>query len=53
MIWCGWIKWNAEQVTELVRDIKEMINNTGKDIVLGVDVFRKSVKRAVKATDGK
>ena len=91
MVWCEWIKWNAEQVTELVREIKEMINESGKDIVLGVDVFpdaetakvligqdwelwaqegivdiicpmqytndldvfRKSVKRAVEATNGK
>ena len=91
MIWCEWIKWNAEQVTELVREIKEMINESGKNIVLGVDVFpdpetakvligqdwelwareglvdiicpmqytndfdvfRKSVKRAVEATNGK
>ena len=91
MVWCEWIKWNAEQVTELVREIKEMINETGKDVVLGVDVFpdpetakvligqdwelwakeglvdiicpmqytnnfdvfRRSVKQAVKATNGK
>jgi uncharacterized lipoprotein YddW (UPF0748 family) len=91
MVWCEWIKWNAEQVTRLVREIKEMIEKSGKDIVLGVDVFpdpetakvligqdwelwareglvdiicpmqytndfdvfRKSVKRAVEATNGK
>ncbi|MCD4791291.1 MAG: family 10 glycosylhydrolase [Bacteroidales bacterium] len=91
MVWCEWIKWNAEQVTTLVREIKEIIDKSGKDVVLGVDVFpdgetakvligqdwelwakegivdiicpmqytndfdvfRKSVKRAVKATEGK
>ncbi len=39
MIWCEWIKWNAEQVTTLVREIKDIINKSGKDVVLGVDVF--------------
>jgi uncharacterized lipoprotein YddW (UPF0748 family) len=91
MVWCEWIKWNAKQVTTLVREVKEIIDKSGKDIVLGVDVFpdaetakvligqdwelwakeglvdiicpmqytndlnvfRKSVKRAVKATNGK
>ncbi len=91
MIWCEWIKWNANHVTTLVRGIKEIIDKSGKDVVLGVDVFpdtetakvligqdwelwakeglvdiicpmqytndlnvfRKSVKRAVKATNGK
>jgi uncharacterized lipoprotein YddW (UPF0748 family) len=90
MVWCEWIKWNAKQVTTLVREVKEIIDKSGKDVVLGVDVFpdpetakiligqdwelwakeglvdiicpmqytndldvfRKSVKRAVKATDG-
>ena len=39
MVWCEWIKWNAKQVTTLVREIKEIIDKSGKDIVLGVDVF--------------
>ena len=39
MVWCEWIKWNAEQVTSLVREIKDIINKSGKDVVLGVDVF--------------
>jgi uncharacterized lipoprotein YddW (UPF0748 family) len=39
MVWCEWIKWNAEQVTTLVREIKDIINKSGKDVVLGVDVF--------------
>ncbi|MEA1896363.1 MAG: family 10 glycosylhydrolase [Bacteroidota bacterium] len=91
MVWCEWIKWNAQQVTTLVREIKGIIDKSGKDVVLGVDVFpdpetakiligqdwelwakeglvdiicpmqytndldlfRKSVKRAVKAVNGK
>ena len=91
IIWCEWIKWNAKQVTTLVREIKEIVDRSGKDVVLGVDVFpdsetakvligqdwelwareglvdmicpmqytndldvfRRSVKRAVKTTDGK
>ena len=39
MVWCAWIKWNAEQVTTLVKEIKHTINQSGKNVVLGVDVF--------------
>ena len=39
MIWCEWLRWNAEQVTTLVREVKDIINKSEKDIVLGVDVF--------------
>ncbi len=39
MIWCEWIKWNAKQVTMLVREIKKMIDKSGKHLVLGADVF--------------
>ena len=39
MVWCEWIKWNAKQITTLVREIKEIIDKSGKDVVLGVDVF--------------
>ena len=91
IVWNEWIKWNAKQVTTLVREIKEIIDKSDKDIVLGVDVFpdpetakvligqdwelwakeglvdiicpmqytndfdvfRKSVKRAIEATNGK
>ena len=91
IIWSEWIKWNAEHVTTLVREIKEIIDKSGKNVVLGVDVFpdveaskiligqdwklwakeglidiicpmqytnnvdmfRRSVKEAVKATNGK
>ena len=39
MIWCEWLSWNAKQVTTLVREIKDIIDKSGKDAVLGVDVF--------------
>ncbi len=39
MIWCEWLKWNAEQVTILVSEIKVIIDKSGKDVLLGVDVF--------------
>jgi len=39
MIWCEWIRWNAEHVTTLVREIKKTIEQSGKDVVLGADVF--------------
>lgn len=39
IIWCEWIKWNAEHVTTLVREVKNLIQESGKDISLSVDVF--------------
>jgi len=39
MIWCEWIKWNARQVTTLVRQIKHVIERSGKDIPLSAAVF--------------
>ncbi|MGD8780964.1 MAG: family 10 glycosylhydrolase [Ignavibacteria bacterium] len=39
MVWCEWLKWNTEQVTRLVRGVRKMIDESGKDLVLGVDVF--------------
>lgn len=39
IIWCEWIKWNREQVTALVNEIKELIMRSGKKVVLGADVF--------------
>ncbi len=91
MIWCEWLTWNAKQVTILVREVKDILDKSEKDVVLGVDVFsdgdaakiligqdwklwaeeglvdiicpmqytnnvdmfRRSVKKAVKATKGK
>ena len=39
MVWCEWIRWNAKHVTTLVREIKKTIEQSGKDVVLGADVF--------------
>ena len=39
MIWCEWIKWNARQVTALVAEIRTALKESGKPVVLGVDVF--------------
>jgi|WetSurMetagenome_2_1015567.scaffolds.fasta_scaffold03427_2 uncharacterized lipoprotein YddW (UPF0748 family) len=39
MIWCEWIKWNSKQVTTLVTDIRHMIKESGKPVLLGADVF--------------
>ena len=47
MIWCEWIKWNADQVTILVEDISRMIKKSPKKIVLGADVFPDSETASV------
>lgn len=39
VMWCKWIEWNADQVTTLVKDVKELIVKSGKDIQLSADVF--------------
>ena len=39
IIWCEWIKWNAKQVTTFVREVKNLIKKSGKNIPLSVDVF--------------
>jgi uncharacterized lipoprotein YddW (UPF0748 family) len=39
MIWCEWIKWNEKQVTQLVTEIRQAIKESGKQVVLGADVF--------------
>ncbi|MGV8092964.1 MAG: glycoside hydrolase family 10 protein [Mangrovibacterium sp.] len=39
MIWCEWIKWNGEQVTSLVSEVKDLIVKSGKNVLLGADVF--------------
>ena len=40
MIWCEWIKWNAAQVTTLVRAVRQLLANSGKTAVLSAAVFR-------------
>jgi uncharacterized lipoprotein YddW (UPF0748 family) len=39
MIWCEWIKWNAAQVTTLVRSVRQLLANSGKTAVLSAAVF--------------
>lgn len=39
MVWCAWIRWNAKQVTDLVKEIRNTIDQSGKNVILGVDVF--------------
>lgn len=39
MIWCEWIKWNTDHVTDLLREMKSLVDSAGKTILLGVDVF--------------
>jgi uncharacterized lipoprotein YddW (UPF0748 family) len=39
IIWCEWIEWNRSQVTAFVREARRIIDNSGRAIALGVDVF--------------
>jgi len=39
LYWCEWIKWNADQITLLVSEIRDLLYNSGKDLILGVDAF--------------
>ena len=39
IIWCEWIEWNQEQISSLVRDVHKMIKESGRNILLGADVF--------------
>jgi len=39
MVWSEWIKWNVKHVTSLVKEVKKTIKQSGKNVVLGVDVF--------------
>jgi uncharacterized lipoprotein YddW (UPF0748 family) len=39
IIWCEWIEWNQKQVSVLVSDVHKMIKESGKNILLGADVF--------------
>jgi len=38
-LWCEWLDWNAGKVTQLVRDLREMIKRSGRDIPLSAAVF--------------
>lgn len=37
--WCEWINWNARQITGMVREVRELIDRSGKKVLLGADVF--------------
>ncbi len=39
VIWCEWCRWNADRVTDYVRDVKATIKKSGKDIPLSAAVF--------------
>lgn len=39
VIWCEWLRWNARQVTQLVKEIREAIVQSGKKVVLTAAVF--------------
>jgi uncharacterized lipoprotein YddW (UPF0748 family) len=39
IIWCEWIKWNTACMTDLIRAVSNLIRTSGKDLVLGLDVF--------------
>ena len=39
IIWCEWIKWNARQVTALVRDIRSVVKGKDARLVLSAAVF--------------
>jgi uncharacterized lipoprotein YddW (UPF0748 family) len=38
-LWCEWINWNGDQVTQLVIDIRKSIVRSGKKIPLSAAVF--------------
>ena len=38
-MWCEWVRWNARQIENFVRRIRELIDETGKNITLSADVF--------------
>ncbi len=39
MVWCEWINWNARQITEFAREVRDFIDQSGKKVLLGADVF--------------
>jgi uncharacterized lipoprotein YddW (UPF0748 family) len=42
IFWCEWIRWNAAQITGLVGDIRHLLDNSGRKILLGADAFPES-----------
>ena len=43
-----WIHWNARQVTALVREVRELLKKSGRNLVLSAAVFPDSVTSVVK-----
>lgn len=39
MVWCEWINWNARQITEFAQEVRDLIDQSGKKVLLGADVF--------------
>jgi uncharacterized lipoprotein YddW (UPF0748 family) len=39
MVWCEWINWNARQITEFAGEVRAFIDQSGKKVLLGADVF--------------
>jgi uncharacterized lipoprotein YddW (UPF0748 family) len=37
--WCEWVKWNADQVTQLVGEINKTMKGHNKELLLSADVF--------------
>jgi uncharacterized lipoprotein YddW (UPF0748 family) len=37
--WCEWINWNTKQITGFLRETRELIDKSGKKVLLGADVF--------------
>ncbi len=42
IVWCEWIRWNARQVTTLVRDIRTVVKQKGGGVTLSAAVFPSS-----------
>ena len=47
MVWCEWIRWNARQVTTLVRDVRELLKKSGRNLTLSAAVFPDPVSSEV------
>jgi len=39
IIWCEWIKWNADHVTKMMAGIRTLVNESGKELTLSAAVF--------------
>jgi uncharacterized lipoprotein YddW (UPF0748 family) len=39
IIWNEWLEWNRDQVTQFVRELKEALQSTGRDVKISAAVF--------------